>query len=131
MRNAIIGLLAAGLLAAACGGSGDESTTTSTAAQLSTAEESYVAAFTASGATEGLSISAAIDLGESVCHSLRLLDAAGANGPAAADAIRSVDLDDASAQEMAQYGAALAAAPPYLCPDVEFFGSDVGYWLGI
>jgi hypothetical protein len=55
----------------------------------------------------------------------------GATGPAAADAIRAVDLDGASGREMAQYGAALSAAPPYLCPDVEFFGSDVAYWLGI
>jgi hypothetical protein len=126
-----VSVLAIGLLVVAgCGGGGGEETTTTTTVPLSAEETEFLTVFAIAGGAD-LEAAGAVELGHSVCRTLRLLNAAGVPGALAADAIREVDLAELSAQELGTYGAALAAVAGTLCPEVAFLATDTAYWLGL
>jgi hypothetical protein len=118
------------LFVAACGGGAEDTTTTSTSLPPTAEEEAYLDALAELGPAP-VQRDVAIAFGRETCRTLRLLQAAGVQGPGAADAIRAVDLDGASSQELVEYGRVLTAAPLTLCTDVAFYAADVSYWLGL
>jgi hypothetical protein len=120
-----------GLLAIGCTSSGSEDTTTTTTAEqvpdLTTEQQDFVDAYTAEGDGDA---SVALAAAETLCLNLELLQAAGSPPGHSAEAIELVLLEDASTEEMAEFGLILALAPTTLCDEVLRYGESVAYWLG-
>lgn len=121
-RLLIVGLLVA-LVLAACSGGESESTTTTTVAEPAT---TIAADEPEDDRAEGLGIDE-----EGMCRTLELLLAGGATGPAAAGAMRFVDLAEATPGETFAYGQLLLGAPQTTCPELREYALEVAYWLGI
>lgn len=123
-------VILAAFVAAGCTSSTEDSTSTTVVVDLTDEQQAFIDAFESS-APNGADSAAALEVGESLCVNLELLQAAGTPPGHAADAIEQVLLADATSTEKAEFGVVLAVAPVTLCEDLARYGEAVTYWLGL
>lgn len=113
MRRPLVFVLAL-LIVSGCSSSGNDTTTTADEATTTTADaEAFM-----------------LPTVDAMCHTLSLFAAATVPPATAADALVTVDLDNATSQEMADYGDLLIGAPSDACPGQQRYAEAIAYWLG-
>ena len=85
---------------------------------------------TATDTTSSTTTAAGEELEQQMCRTLEILEASGVSGPAAANALLTVDLADADNSARSAYGHFLIDASRSHCPASTAYADDVAYWLG-